>query len=485
MALTTRVRRMLPVLGNGLLFALPIRLYALVVVHPPPGFGFDLHVFWEAARAVLHGSSPYDPAGVARQRLFEQTHMDVQPIAPWAVYPPALFVALAPLGLLPWHAAAVLGVGAMAVAPFLALRVMGVRDWRCYFAMYASMPLLSSIALGAISTALMLGLALLWRGRHTVAVGAATIIAKLFLWPLLIVIAAISGMRRAVLLGVVALAVTIASWAVIGFADITTYPKILSDLSAIEAHHSFSTTGFAYAIGLPENVGTAAGIVLGAWVGAVAFRAGRRGDRDVAFTLALVASLFLSPIVWPHYLALLFIPLAARSPRFSALWLVPVLLWIHPLQETDGSPWAFILVWGCVAVVTISVVRPSWLGPRASRAARSPRARDTASPRRARSRPRPPRGAASAAPRPRRRSYAPRPDRSYISDPGVVSFSPVSRYVLRPERIIGQPPYSSPFAPSRSSSCVTVRRQESATCSISYVTRDVPSALTSSLQSAR
>src|ERR1700722_4260032 len=30
--------------------------------------------------------------------------------------------------------------------------------------------------------------------------------------------------------------------------------------------------------------------------------------------------------------------------------------------------------------------------------------------------------------------------RSYISEPGVVSFSPVSSSVFRPERIIGQPP---------------------------------------------
>ena len=33
-----------------------------------------------------------------------------------------------------------------------------------------------------------------------------------------------------------------------------------------------------------------------------------------------------------------------------------------------------------------------------------------------------------------------RPGQPYISDPGVVSSSPVSSHVLRPERIIGQPP---------------------------------------------
>ena len=52
--------------------------------------------------------------------------------------------------------------------------------------------------------------------------------------------------------------------------------------------------------------------------------------------------------------------------------------------------------------------------------------------------------------------------------------SPVSSSVLRPERIIGQPPYSSAFALSGSWSCTTVSRQESPTGSISQVTRVVP-----------
>jgi hypothetical protein len=71
-----------------------------------------------------------------------------------------------------------------------------------------------------------------------------------------------------------------------------------------------------------------------------------------------------------------------------------------------------------------------------------------------------------------------------MSDPGVVSSSPVSSHVFRPDRIIGQPPYSWSFAPSRIWSWVTVRRQESPTGSISHVILEVPSAFTSSSQSA-
>jgi hypothetical protein len=66
----------------------------------------------------------------------------------------------------------------------------------------------------------------------------------------------------------------------------------------------------------------------------------------------------------------------------------------------------------------------------------------------------------------------------------VSSCSPVSISVFRPERIIGQPPHSSELASEPSWSWVTRRRQELPTGSISQVTREVPSALTSSLHSA-
>ncbi len=46
---------------------------------------------------------------------------------------------------------------------------------------------------------------------------------------------------------------------------------------------------------------------------------------------------------------------------------------------------------------------------------------------------------------------------TYSREPGVVSNAPVSSQVFSPDRIIGQPPYSCSFAPSRNWSWVTVR----------------------------
>ena len=56
----------------------------------------------------------------------------------------------------------------------------------------------------------------------------------------------------------------------------------------------------------------------------------RRGDDRRSFTCAVAATLALSPIVWLHYLVLLLVPLAIIRPRFSAIWLLPVLLWVSP-----------------------------------------------------------------------------------------------------------------------------------------------------------
>ena len=287
-----------------------------------------------------------------------------QPLAPWAVYPPVLFAAMVPLGWLPWPAALVIGTLLIAACPFAALRVMGVRDWRCYFAMYGSLPMTSSIGLGAISPLLMLGLALIWRGRLGVAAGIATLVAKLFLWPLSIPIAALEGRRRAAEIVVGSIACTIGSWAIIGFADLTSYPRLLTDLSAIEAHNSFSAVGLAFALGLPLGAGTIVGFALGGAAAALSFRAGVSGRRDDAFTYGLLTALLFSPIVWMHYLVLLFVPLAARVPRFRAVWLVPLALWAHTFQGADGDLLAWALFWVCVACVVTAATRSGVGRPR-------------------------------------------------------------------------------------------------------------------------
>jgi Glycosyltransferase family 87 len=172
-----------------------------------------------------------------------------------------------------------------------------------------------------------------------------------------VAVAMLDGRRRAATIAIGAIACAIASWAAIGFADISQYPRLLTDLSAIEAHNSFSTTGMAYALGLPLELGSLLGVALGAVAGALSFHEARRRHRDSAFTYGVLAALLLSPIVWMHYLTLLPIAIAARFPRFGAIWLVPLTLWAYQLQAPAGNPFALLLFWGCVLTIVVAVVQ--------------------------------------------------------------------------------------------------------------------------------
>jgi Glycosyltransferase family 87 len=352
-------RSLLLVARDGLLFGLPILPYVVMAgLYRNGTGGVDLHVFWSAAHSVAHGVSPYDPAAVAHARTLVDTHPRVEASRGWAVYPPAVYAVLIPLGLLPWHVAAAIAIAGIAAAGFLALRVMGVRDWRCYFVAFGSVPFAMSLLEGTISTGLMLATALVWRGRVPVAATATALVAKLFVWPLVFVVAALHGIRRAALLLASAVFAALASWAIIGFADLLQYPKLLSDLSASEARLSFSLSGLFYALGASPELGQYVGLLLGLALSVLAFRLARSGLRDAAFTIAIVAALLASPIVWTHYFVLIFLPLAARAPRFNALWLAPLPMWLGSPLAADGRLLPFLVTWPCLAIIVLVALRP-------------------------------------------------------------------------------------------------------------------------------
>jgi hypothetical protein len=88
--------------------------------------------------------------------------------------------------------------------------------------------------------------------------------------------------------------------------------------------------GIAEEFGLEPLFGKALIVLagVGLLVGCVLYA--RREDDARAFTCAVAATLAVSPIVWLHYLVALLVPMAILRPRFTWLWLLPVLLWISP-----------------------------------------------------------------------------------------------------------------------------------------------------------
>ena len=306
-----------------------------------------------AAEAVLEGDSPYpelDDPILEDQKGY--------------VYPPQLLMALLPLTPLPIDVVALLTGALMLVLLGLTLYVLGVRDVRCYAAALIWMPSASGVLLSNVSIPLGLAVALVWRYRDevwppAVSLGLA-VSAKLLLWPLLVWTAVTRRLRATIWAIVLGVAVTIGAWAAIGFDGLTGYPDLLRRLSEIQAENSYSFVGMAVTLGLGEVVGQALTVLVGGALLVWCVVLARSGDDFRSFTCAVAASLALSPIVWLHYLVVLLVPLAIARPRFTALWLLPVVLWASPRPGyAEGfQTFAPALVAAALLVVLLGRPRP-------------------------------------------------------------------------------------------------------------------------------
>jgi alpha-1,2-mannosyltransferase len=276
-----------------------------------------------AAESVLHGHSPYP--GLHDPILEDQKGY---------VYPPQLVLLLLPLTALPVPAASVLvAVGLLALL-WLTLKILGIRDIRCYAAAFLWVPSVSAVLLGNLSIPFAFALAVAWRYRDRVwppawALGLA-IAGKFLLWPMLIW--TLATRRVATTIGAVAigLVATSVAWAAIGFDGLTGYPALLRRLSDIQSERSYSIVGMTATAGLGGTAGRVLTLLAGGALLAGCVVLARRRDEARSFTCAVAATLVLSPIVWLHYLVVLLVPMSILRPRFTPLWLLPVLLWISP-----------------------------------------------------------------------------------------------------------------------------------------------------------
>lgn len=316
---------------------------------PPVQLGWDFHVaYLPAAESILEGESPYqspnDPS-LDEARFYS--------------YPPQLAVALTPLTLLPVDAAVVVAVLASLASLLGALWLVGVRDVRCY----AVVPLWGSswnaIEMANLSALLVLLLAVVWRFRATLwplATALGVIVSlKLFLLPMLFWAAATRRFRAAGVAIAVGLAVTFASWAAIGFAGLRRYPDLLA---RIAAQDSYSIADVAMAVGLGSDAGHLFSFVVVAGLVALCAILGRRGDEQRAFAVAVAAALALSPVVWLHYLALLIVPLGVARPRFTPIWLLPIVLWVGPRSSHGDGLEPFLPTIVTAILLTVVLTRP-------------------------------------------------------------------------------------------------------------------------------
>lgn len=315
-----------PAIGTvALVFVAVLAMAGLVGLSAAEGLlAWDVRfAYLPAAEAVLDGRSPY-PA-------LDDPILDEQK---GYVYPPQLLFALVPLVPLPAGVAAGLVALGMLALLGLTLWVLGIRDVRCYAAALLWVPAISAVLLSNVSIPLAFALAVAWRYRDRVwepgvAVGL-SVSAKLVSWPILVWMVTTRRWRAALAAVVLGAVVTFAAWAAIGFDGLSGYPDLLRRLSELQSERSYSIVGMAATLGVGSLAANLTMLVVGGGLLVWCAALGRQGDDVRAFTCAVAATLVLSPIVWLHYLVALIVPLAIARPRFSWIWLLPVVLWISP-----------------------------------------------------------------------------------------------------------------------------------------------------------
>ncbi len=347
-------------IGQLVLFVgVPAMVVASFMLGGRHNFAFDFHIFWSASRRVLHGHSPYPSPVVVAHATSPTIHHQ------FFVYPPLLAALLLPLAALPFAAAAaintVLVLGCLAVG----LRLLGVTDWRCYAVTLASIPVLSSVRLGAISPFLMLAAALAWHYRDRwaiagAAVGAA-VVAKLFVWPLVIWLLLTRRFKAAAVATLGSGGLTLAVWAAIGFDGLRGYPSLLRNLTHIESVWGFSLVALADRVGLsdPQASWVVFGIPLALLLLASCFVRAQGPDVDRRlFVVAIGLAILLTPILWLHYLTLLLVPIALSRRTFGPEWILLLAFWISPYQQPGTfAAWRVIVTLGLVIAITIRAER--------------------------------------------------------------------------------------------------------------------------------
>ena len=230
--------------------------------------------------------------------------------------------------------------------------------------------MISAIQTANLTLPLLLALAAIWALRHRAVlpglVLALTLATKLFLWPVFVWLVATRRYRAAVASAATTAVLVGGSWALIGFAGLRDYPALMRVLTQALEHDSYTIFALASDLGAPDLLARGVGIAVGTATLLACWILGRRGDETRSFTLAIVAALLLTPIIWLHYFALLLVPIAIVHKRLSLLWATPLLLWLFLQGFGNGTTFQTTWTLGVAALVATLLLR---IQPTSQRAA--------------------------------------------------------------------------------------------------------------------
>ena len=350
-----------------------VMLFAAAGIAKDGDYAFDFKQFWQGANDVVHARSPYPSRELLGASSDNLGPLGIQQVFRFP-YPAASAVLLAPFGALPFQVAAALEIALLIVATLAALWLVGVRDWRVFGLVSGTVIVNGAIRLGTLTPLLMLLVAVAWRWRDRRLVCAAAlavaIVTKMFLWPLIAWLVVTRRYATAALTTALTAAVTIGGWAVIGFDGFSLYPELVRRLTHVVDDRGYSLVALGVHAGLPLGESRLLPYVVGLPVlvgGLFAVRGRSDGDR-AAFAFAIFASLLLTPIVWLHYFALLFVPLALARPRLGWAWALPLLFWFAPTQENNGHVSRVAIGLLLAATITLASGLAEWPGKARARA---------------------------------------------------------------------------------------------------------------------
>jgi Glycosyltransferase family 87 len=231
---------------------------------------------YTAGKAILAGRSPYQPNVITRTAALQLSGRGGNPIFAVPVYPAPTLLATTPLSLLSYRLAALVFWLVSIGCIMAGLRLLGVQDWRCVGAAFLSFPVVHDLALGAIDSALIVGIGALWHWRDRLwtpaSAAAAVVVAKLFAWPVAIWLLIIRRSRTMLLGLALALIGTVACWSLLGFAGMADYPHLLQGLSTVEEGVGVSLVATLCATGTTSLVAHSivaactAALLVGAWL---------------------------------------------------------------------------------------------------------------------------------------------------------------------------------------------------------------------------
>jgi ABC-type dipeptide/oligopeptide/nickel transport system permease component len=159
-----------------------------------------------------------------------------------------------------------------------------------------------------------------------------------------------------VLLGI---ATVFGCWGAIGFSGMTGYIHFMQHVASLELGRSYSSFAFFSSLGASDHAAHLAVVAL-TLVGIVAILAiGRSSDGDRrSFVAAIAVALLVSPIVWLHYMILVYVVVALYRRRLSVAWLIPSLYWILPGEDSHGSTSVIVRMWLVTGLTVVFAALP-------------------------------------------------------------------------------------------------------------------------------